>query len=121
MQEKEIEKPWAIISSWMGPSYIGRIIKKQSSTALFIQDMEDQIYPPSCWDVRYIQEFKSSKEVEDYFWNNANDASSHITLDKKENIHKYLLSHFPKTMEQENLQTLHDILINYKNKGLSSS
>jgi hypothetical protein len=120
MLEKEIEKPWAIISSWMGLSYIGRIIKKQSSTALFIQDLEDQIYPPSRWDARYIQEFKTSKEVEDYFWNNANDASSHIILDKKENIHEYLLSHFPKTMKQETLQTLHDILINYKT-ALSSS
>lgn len=97
MEEKKIQKPWAVYGWFLGSWAIGKV-KSEGYLSLDIQYCEGQMYPPSLWDSKWVKTFDNPIKAIAYF-----HLHNHEGYSKKQVIDKFL-SNFPS--ERVNLENL---------------
>jgi hypothetical protein len=110
---EEIEKPWVVYGTLLGPFDIGRLVKELRGSPM-IQFSEEPFYSPFLWNPKYIIQFNNSNEAVNYFWEH-DSIGAVIDFSCKEKVLKRLIKNFPKAMKQEQVQSIHDLLVSYLN------
>lgn len=63
---KDIEKPWCVYSSFIGPMDFGKI-EEDYGNYVYVRYSEGQHYALEAWDSNYVKRFNTLEEaVEDY-------------------------------------------------------
>ena len=85
---KEIKKPWAVFGI---PCDFGKIVE-DSKNSCYIQYCEGQMYPPACWDSKWVKKFDNPLEAINYFLNHNLDQDYY---DSREKVIGKFLFDFP--------------------------
>ena len=67
---KKIEKPWGVYGWFNGPWNFGKIEGEYISedhSSLDIRYSEQQMYPPQCWDGKWVKRFDTLEEAVEYY------------------------------------------------------
>jgi len=109
LNEDSIEKPWGFYS------LAHLIVRSDHETkgGVFIRTSENQQYPSMFLTHNALIRFSTSEEAIEYICKTYLENQTKVTAE--------VISHFARAMEQESVQSLHDILIAYRNKRSSLS